>query len=187
MDQRVDDAFLPLYQQLRAIAQSRLAGNDGATLQATAVVHEALLRLSKRPIESYADEHHILAAAAQAIRHVIVDHARNKRAAKRTEAIDEQSATIECVAGLGDSRRVDLLIDLDEALVALSDLDIELRTVVELHTFGGLGHAEIAALLNSSERTIRRRWQFAAARLRQHLRSWSTHGDEGQPFQSSLQ
>ena len=150
MDQRVDEAFLPLYQQLRAIAQARLSGNDSATLQATAVVHEALLRLSKRSLDSFTDEQHMLAAAAQAIRHVIVDHARRHRGAKTIGEGDETDAAIERIAGLGDASRIELVIDLDAALSSLDELDPELRTIVELHTFGSLGHAEVAALLNTS-------------------------------------
>jgi RNA polymerase sigma factor (TIGR02999 family) len=178
------EAILPLYQQLRAIAQARLAGGgrEVATLQATAVVHEALLRLADRPVESFTDKQHLLASAAQAIRHVVVDHARRKRALKRDVHRNAGDAhdgdALEHALGLDDPAKVHLLIDLDEAMAKLADIDPELRTIVELHAFGGMEHAEVAALIGSSERTVRRRWQFAAARLRQHLHHWSGMSDD---------
>jgi RNA polymerase sigma factor (TIGR02999 family) len=173
------EVFVPLYQQLRAIAQSRLAagGREIATLQATAVVHEAMLRMADRPLESFRDEHHLLASAAQAIRHVVVDHARRKRAIKRdisrNVGTDVDGDAVDRAMGLDDPARALLVIDLDEAMGKLADVDPELRTIVELHAFGGLQHAEVAALIGSSERTVRRRWQFAAAQLRKHLQHWS--------------
>jgi RNA polymerase sigma-70 factor, ECF subfamily len=175
----VADAVMPLYHQLRAIAQARLAGGgrEIATLQATAVVHEALLRIADRPLEAFRDEQHLLASAAQAIRHVVVDHARRKRAIKRdvrrNVGSDVDGDAVDRALGLDDPARALLVIDLDEAMDKLADVDPELRTIVELHAFGGMQHAEVAALIGSSERTVRRRWQFAAAQLRMHLQHWS--------------
>lgn len=177
MEKRVEEAILPLYQQLRAIAQARIAGKDVGTLQATAVVHEALLKLLDRPPESFNDEQHLLACAAQAIRHVVVDYARRKRADKRTGAEAATSDVAEQVVDLRDSQRAALVVDLDEAMAGLGDVDPELRTIVELHVFGGMNHAEIAALIGSSERTVQRRWQFASAKLRTKLRDWSPRPD----------
>lgn len=180
----VADAFMPFYQQLRAIAQARLAGGgrEVATLQATAVVHEALLRIADRPLEAFRDEQHLLASAAQAIRHVVVDHARRKLAIKRdvgrNVGNDVDGDAVERAVGLDDPARSLLVIDLDAAMGHLADIDPELRTIVELHAFGGMEHAEVAALIGSSERTVRRRWQFAAARLRKHLQHWSEVSDE---------
>jgi RNA polymerase sigma-70 factor, ECF subfamily len=172
MGENVHDALMPMYQQLRAIAQARLAGKDVGTLQATAVVHEAILKLSNRPASSFTDDQHLLACAAQAIRHVVVDYARRKRAAKRGVGEFVEDAT-EQVIDLRDPAKVDLVVDLDVALGGLSDIDPELRTIVELHAFGGMTHAEIASLLQTSERTVRRRWQFAAAELRLKLKDWA--------------
>lgn len=180
----ITESILPLYQQLRAIAQARLAGGgrEVATLQATAVVHEALLRLADRPLESFNDDRHLLATAAQAIRHVVVDHARRKRSLKRDVGRNiggtADGDAIEHAVGLDDPAKVHLVIDLDEAMAKLADIDPELRTIVELHAFGGMEHAEVAALLGMSERTVRRRWQFAAARLRMHLHDWSEVSDD---------
>jgi RNA polymerase sigma factor (TIGR02999 family) len=180
----VADAVMPFYQQLRAIAQARLAGGgrEIATLQATAVVHEALLRIADRPLEAFRDEQHLLASAAQAIRHVVVDHARRKLAIKRDVSRnvggDVDGDAVERAVGLDDPAKSLLLIDLDAAMDKLADIDPELRTIVELHAFGGMEHAEVAALIGSSERTVRRRWQFAAALLRKHLHQWSEVSDE---------
>ena len=180
----VADVIMPFYQQLRAIAQSRLAGGgrEVATLQATAVVHEALLRIADRPLEAIRDEQHLLASAAQAIRHVVVDHALRKLAIKRdvsrNVASDVDGDAVERAIGLDSPTKSLLVIDLDAAMGKLADIDPELRTIVELHAFGGMEHAEVAALMGSSERTVRRRWQFAAAQLRKHLQHWSEVSDD---------
>lgn len=180
----VADVIMPFYQQLRAIAQTRLAGGgrEVATLQATAVVHEALLRIADRPLEAIRDEQHLLASAAQAIRHVVVDHARRKLAIKRDVSrnvvSDVDGDAVERAIGLDSPTKSLLVIDLDAAMGKLADIDPELRTIVELHAFGGMEHAEVAALIGSSERTVRRRWQFAAARLRKHLQHWSEVSDD---------
>lgn len=173
MDNSVSDALLPLYQQLRAIAQARLSGRDVGTLQATAVVHEAILKLSNRSADSFVDDRHLLSAAAQAIRHVIVDYCRRKRAVKRGAGAPASPEAAEQVADLRDPAKIDLVVDLDAAMTKLAEADAELRTIVELYVFGGMTHAEIAALLQTSERTVRRRWQFAAALLRTELKDWS--------------
>ena len=180
----VADVIMPFYQQLRAIAHSRLAGGgrEVATLQATAVVHEALLRIADRPLEAIRDEQHLLASAAQAIRHVVVDHALRKLAIKRdvsrNVASDVDGDAVERAIGLDSPTKSLLVIDLDAAMGKLADIDPELRTIVELHAFGGMEHAEVAALMGSSERTVRRRWQFAAAQLRKHLQHWSEVSDD---------
>lgn len=172
MTEHVHEVLMPMYQQLRAIAQARLAGRDVGTLQATAVVHEAILKLANRPADSFTDDRHLLACAAQAIRHVVVDYARRKRAAKRGVGEFVEDAT-EQVIDLRDPDKVDLVVDLDKAMEGLADIDPELRTIVELFAFGGMTHSEIASLLGLSERTVRRRWQFAAAELRLQLKDWS--------------
>ena len=176
----VADAFVSLYGQLRAIARARLMHNPAvATLQATSVVNEALLRLLRSPPGRIVDEAHLLAVASQCIRQVIIDHARRKRARGGTPTgtglASDGVADLELAAAvdrLTPGTRAELLMDLDAALDALSDVDPELRTIVELHCFAGLSHAEVAALLELSERTVRRRWMFAAARLRTHLSDW---------------
>lgn len=164
---------LPLYEQLRAIAHARLRGSEGVTLQPTAIVHEAILRLSGRSADSFTDEQHLLATMAQAIRHIVVDHVRHRAVAKRKlgeQAVSEDATdAAERAFGLSNPARAALVIEIDEALRRLGDDDQELRTIVELHVFGAKEHQEIAVLMGISERTVRRRWQFAAARLRKFL------------------
>ena len=176
------DAFVTLYDQLRAVARARLAGNPLAgTLQATAVVNEALVRLLRSPPSRIDDEQHLLALASQAIRNVIVDHVRRKKARGGRPSDDESEvdrALATAIDRVTDPSRTELLLDLDAALDVLSADDPELRTVVELYCYAGMTHAEIAAMLYTSERTIRRRWRFAAAELRKRLSDWSeSHGD----------
>lgn len=175
-------AFVTVYEQLRSVARARLAGTEGVSLQATMLVHEALLRLSGRALDSFADEQHVLAAASQAIRHVIVDHIRAKRAVKRnqgkTRLIGDDLPGIEAMLAGCDNQRADLALDLEQALEELALLDPEMKVIVELHVFGGIPLVEIGALVGQSERTVRRRWQFAAALLRQKLDSWNNSSRE---------
>lgn len=174
------EAFATVYDQLRAIARGRLSNNPAAaTLQATAVVNEALLRLLRRPPATITDERHLFALAAQAIRHVIIDHVRRKAARGGVQPADPDAddALAQAVDRVTDPGRVEFLLDLDEALTMLSDIDPELRTVVELHCYAGMSHAEIAAVLHASERTVRRRWRFAAALLRDRLSGWVEPND----------
>lgn len=162
-----------------------MAGTEGVSLQATLLVHEALIRLSGRTMASFTDETHLLAVVAQSMRHVIVDHMRRKLAAKRNGGMTVSSAgNVGDFAGVLDTcgpARTDLAIDLDQALNELADIDSQMRVIVELHVYGGIPLVEIAALMDSSERTIRRRWQFAAAILRQKLDAWNVNfSDESQ-------
>jgi DNA-directed RNA polymerase specialized sigma24 family protein len=113
---------------------------------------------------------------------VVVDHALRKLAIKRdvsrNVASDVDGDAVERAIGLDSPTKSLLVIDLDAAMGKLADIDPELRTIVELHAFGGMEHAEVAALMGSSERTVRRRWQFAAAQLRKHLQHWSEVSDD---------
>lgn len=170
-------AFASLYEQLRRIARARLAGADGGSLQATALVHEALLKLVGRPLDSFASEQHLLATAATAIRQVIVDHLRARRTAKRdagrTGSLSAMSSEVATLVGQCDDERAALALDIDAALTRLAAVDPQLRTIVELHVFGGIPLSEIGALVGCSERTVHRRWAYAAATLREYLDAWS--------------
>lgn len=176
----VEAAFVSMYDQLRGIARARLAGVDGGSLQATALVHEALLRLSGRESGSFNDEHHLLAAVSQAIRCVIVDHLRAKRAAKRnggaTRLLSDFSHDVAGMLGACDDDRAGLALDIDAALAELSEISPDTRVIVELHVFGGIPLVEVAALTGQSERTVRRRWAFATAVLRDRLEAWVREG-----------
>lgn len=175
-ESEVQAAFVSLYEQLRGIARARLARVDGASLQATALVHEALLRLSDRRMDSFTDEQHLLATVSQTIRCVIVDHLRAKRAAKRNAGgvrpMSDFAPEVAAMLGACDDDRAGLALDIDTALQELSDISPEIRVVVELHVFGGIPLVEVGALTGQSERTVRRRWAFAAALLREKLDEW---------------
>jgi RNA polymerase sigma factor (TIGR02999 family) len=180
----VEAAFVSLYDQIRGIARARLAGVDGGSLQATALAHEALIRLSGRTAESFTDEQHVLAAVSQAIRSVIVDHLRSRRAAKRnggaTRPLSDFSPEIAGMLEACDDDRAGLALDIDAALEELSEISPETRVIVELHVFGGIPLVEVGALTGQSERTVRRRWAFATAVLRERLEGW-VREDPGSP------
>ncbi len=168
-----DDALqelLPiLYADLRRLAASYMRRESaGHTLQPTALVSEAYLKLSGRrhiPIESRA---HFMAAAAEAMRRVLVDHARRKGSEKRGG--DRQRVTLlDNVAG-DDSRDVDLVL-LDQALDRLEAMDARMANVVKLRYFGGLSLDDIAHVLGSSPRSVSRLWTTARAWLKRELGS----------------
>ena len=155
-----------VYPQLRAIAQRQLTHeSDGHTLQPTALVHEAYLRLIDADIE-WEDRKHFFAVAARAMRRVLVDHARARRREKRGGdavfvTLDDQLAI--------DHAGVDL-IALDEALDRLAEVDERKARAVELHYFGGLSYDETARALDVSPATIDRDLRMAKAWLVQQLR-----------------
>lgn len=181
----IGSAFVALYDQLRAVARAKLAGTGSVSLQATALVHEALLKLSGCDPGSFADDRHFLATASLAIRHVIVDHLRHKLAAKRnggeTLSASDLPGELDEMLGLCDETRSDLALDLDQALDQVAEIDPEILVIVELHVYAGLTFPEIGALLDLSERTVRRRWQFAAALLREKLDGWDVNRLDSKP------
>jgi len=156
--------LLPLvYEELRRLAQHHLRGERaGHTLQPTALVHEAYLRLSGLREMQLNNRAHFYGAAAQVMRRVLVDHARKHRAQKRGggEALVELAQAEEAV--------VDLRLDmeaLDQALVALERIAPEKARVVELRYFGGLSVEETAECLEISSATVKRYWSFSRAWL----------------------
>ena len=151
----LDGLFPALYDELRAIARrQRRREAPGLTLDTTAVVHEAWLRLAAQRQGSWDDRARFLAAAAATMRRVLVDHARRRHAAKRGGA--PVRVTLDA-AGTVDAR-ADALLALDEALTRLGALDARLARVVECRFFGGLTEPETAAALGVTERTVRRDW-----------------------------
>ncbi|MBL9076581.1 MAG: sigma-70 family RNA polymerase sigma factor [Planctomycetes bacterium] len=153
-----------VYGELRAMAARQLAGMRGATLQPTALVHEAWLKLAGHA--DFVGRQHFLGVAGKAMRSVLVDHVRRKRAQKRGGAAESRQLD-DAVAFL-EAGEVDLL-DLDEALGELERDDSMLGRVVEMRFFGGMTNQEIAAVEACSESTIERAWRAARARLRQRL------------------
>jgi RNA polymerase sigma factor (TIGR02999 family) len=159
------DIMAVLYAELRALAARRMRAEARShTLQPTALVHEAYLRLMRGP-EIINDRQHFFALAARAMRHVLVDHARQKRSDKRGG--DWRRVTLDGVPGL-DAADVDLLA-LDEALTRLAALDERAARVVELRFFGGYSDKEVCAILDQKLPTVRRDWVFARSFLKTHL------------------
>jgi RNA polymerase sigma factor (TIGR02999 family) len=157
-----------VYDELRSLARSRLAHNPGRnTLQPTALVHEAYLRITKRGETRWNGKGHFFAAAAEAMRQILVEQARSKSRLKRGgDRIREQlGAQPEFDAPTSPE---DLLV-IDEAVSELSRTDESLALIVKLRFFSGLSPDEIATLMGVSRRTVERRWRFAAALLRQRL------------------
>ncbi len=162
------DLLFPLvYDELRAAAARALGREHGARpLQATELVHEAYLRLAGPAHGAVHDRSHFVAVAARAMRQVLIDQARRRRAGRR--GADAVHVTL----GDGDAAIAtsdDELLSLDDALVRLARLDARLREVVELRFFGGLTERETAATLGVTERTVQRDWARARAWLHKEI------------------
>ena len=160
--------FDVLYRELRRLAEGAMrAERANHTLQPTALVHEAFLRLAGNQ-GRFENRAHFLGVAASAMRRVLVDHARGRNAHKRGHG-----ATLVTVHDLdalpqAAAEEVDLVV-LDDALSRLAALDARQGQIVELRFFGGLSVEETAALIGVSERTIKREWQMSRAWLRREM------------------
>lgn len=155
-----------VYGELRRRAAIYLANERaGHTLQPTALVHEAYLRLVQQDI-SWQGRAHFFAVAAQVMRNLLVDNARAHRARKRGGA--NQQVTLDDAVAFEDARSVDL-IALDEALTRLAAFDPRQSRIVELRFFGGLNLDEVAEVLHISDRTVKRDWRMARSWLKGQL------------------
>lgn len=163
------DELVPLvYDELRRIAMRYLrAERPNHTLQPTALVNEAYMCLAKQKGVVWENRAHFVAIAANTMRHVLVDHARERGAVKRGG--DRRRVTLHSWIRI-DDRDVDILA-LDEALTKLSDFDAAASHIVELRYFGGLTLEETAQVLELSIATVKRRWTVAKAWLYRELRS----------------
>ena len=168
----LDDLLPRVYDELRALADAYMRRERaGHTLQPTALVHEAFLRLLRLPPGSVQNRVHFFALAAQAMRRILADHARRHRAAKRGGSAVR--VPLELVEGgapatpAGDDVAAD---DLDAALEDLAKLDERQARVVELRFFGGLSIEETAEVLAVSPATVKRDWLVARAWLHRELR-----------------
>ncbi len=165
--------LMPLvYDELRRQAR-RYLGRERPdhTLQATALVHEAYLRLIDQKQVDYQNRLHFYALAASMMRRVLVDHARRQSSVKRGGRA--RRVPLDSAVEISSDRAAEV-VAVDEALSELEALDPELSRLVELRFFGGFGNSELSDLLGVSVPTVTRRWRMAKAWLYRHLSSETT-------------
>jgi RNA polymerase sigma factor (TIGR02999 family) len=168
-DARATDELLPLvYDELRRLADQLLSGEQpGQTLQPTALVHEAYLRLIGPSGASWENRAHFFGAAARAIRRILIERARARRALRHGDG--RRPLDLDEVADpAAPQARLDLL-ELDEALERLARIDAQKARIIELRFFGGLTTEETAEALGLSASTVTRDWRFARIWLHREL------------------
>ena len=163
--------LMPLvYNQLRAMAHRQFRGRRDGTLQTTAIVHEAYLKLAGHSRLAVQDRHHFFALAAKAMRQLIVDNARKRLASKRggqLHIVDVEDLEVPVATRAAE------IVALDHALDGLAQLDESLSRLVELRFFAGLSVEETAGVLGCSPRTVKREWRKARALIHAALTSES--------------
>lgn len=161
------DELMPIaYDQLRRLAARHLQGERREhTFRPTDLVSEAYLRLANGTPPAWNDRVHFFAVAARSMRQILVDHARKRAASKRGDGAQPITFDEQLIAG----DRPAELVALDDGLVALAAFDERKARAVELHYFGGLGHAEIAEVLEVHVNTVMRDLRFAEAWLHRYL------------------
>lgn len=176
---RAADKLLPLvYEQLRAIAGQRMAQERaGHTLQATALVHEAYLRLVGGQQVPWMNRAHFYLAAAEAMRRILIEHARKRGRLKRGGDRRRVPVSVADLAAEQDSEEI---LAVDEAVRRLEETDAQAGKVVRLRFFAGLSVDETARALDLSPRTIAREWAYARAWLHDALKGeeHTEHGTE---------
>jgi len=169
-DPHAADELLPLvYEELRKLAAQKMARESpGQTLQATALVHEAWLRLGGDQQPEWQNRAHFFAAAAEAMRRILIDNARRKSSLRHGGGAERVNLDgLEVAAGMDD----DQLLALDEALDRLAEHDAEKAQLVKLRFFAHLTNAQAAKVLGVSEPTVKRYWSYARAWLFRELNS----------------
>jgi RNA polymerase sigma factor (TIGR02999 family) len=163
-DARAADELLPVvYEELRHLAAQKMSQEPpGQTLQATALVHEAYIRLLGAEAQNFSGRTHFFAAAAEAMRRILIDNARRKQRLKHGG--DRQKIDLNDIEPAIEAPSDDLL-ELDEALTRLAKIDKVKADIVKLRYFAGLTLEQAAGLLNLSERTAKRYWAHARAWL----------------------
>jgi RNA polymerase sigma factor (TIGR02999 family) len=171
----VDRLFTAVYDDLRRVARHQLRRERaGHTLDTTALVHEAYIRLVDQTRTEWVDRAQFFAIASRVMRRILVDHARRRHSAKRGGArvtVTLGAATDEPVAQTVADERAATLLAVDEALNRLAVRDARLARVVECRFFGGLTDAETGAVLGITERTVQRDWAKAKDWLYRELRA----------------
>jgi len=163
-----EETVLGLYAEMKKIAAARMAAErPGQTLNVTALVHEAWLRLEKSAPEEWRDRRQFFAAASEAMRRILVEAARRRIAAKRGGGEERVPLDgLEISAAVTDER----LLDVHEVLDRLETEDELKARIVKLRFFSGMDHHEIAALLEVNEKTVRRHWEVAKVWLYKAIR-----------------
>jgi RNA polymerase sigma factor (TIGR02999 family) len=158
-----NELLLLVYDELRRLATAKMAQQPpGQTLQATALVHEAWMKLAGSSSTNWRDRQHFFRAAAEAMRQILIDRARRRQRVRHggnAERVDVSG--IEIAAPVKE----EILLQLDDALAELKVAAPERAEIVMLRFFAGLEEAEIAAILNISERTVQRQWSYARSWL----------------------
>jgi RNA polymerase sigma factor (TIGR02999 family) len=163
-EKQASEELLPIvYEELRRMAAARMARESaGHTLQPTALVHEAWVRLIENGSRTWENRAHFFGAASEAMRRILIERARRKSRLRHgggQERVD--LADLDVAAALPD----DKILLLDEALEHLKEEDPETARVVIMRFFGGLTNEEIVQILGTSDRTVRRQWNYAKAWL----------------------
>ena len=163
-DSKAADDLLPLiYEELRRLATHKMAYEaPGQTLQPTALVHEAWLRLVGDGDPGWQNRAHFFAAAAEAMRRILIDRARRKRALRRGGGQARVEMAETALEAPADDEKI---LQVHDALEVLAAEDPEKAEIVKLRFFGGLSHEEIAGVLGVNEKTVRRHWEVAKVRL----------------------
>jgi len=182
-DAQAVEKLLPLvYEELWRLAAAKMAQQPpGQTLQATALVHDAWLRLSAGQMPRWESRRHFFAAAAQAMRHILIERARRKLRARHGAELERVDLDAIEFAAPGDDER---LLQVNEALDELAALAPEKAEVVKLRFFVGLDENETADLLRISPRTVERYWRYAKAWLFDHIKPLG--GQKSSPSLSGL-
>ena len=154
------DELLPLvYEELRLLASQKLSQEPpGQTLQSTALVHEAYIRLVGEESQNWENRRHFFLAAAEAMRRILIDNARRKKSQKRGG--NQQKVELDYIA-VTDKNMPGELLELNEALNRLADHDPEVADLVKLRYFGGLTLEQAAKIKDISRRTAGRNWKYA--------------------------
>lgn len=163
-----DRLFEAVYADLHRLAERQLGWRRAGGMRATSLVHEAYFRLARPAALQLNDREHFFAVAARAMRQLVVNHARDRAAAKRGGGAALATLDAEIPAA-GSVERDDDVLALDQALAQLAEVEPALTRLVELRFFAGLGLGEIAEVTGRSERSLKRDWRRARAFLHVQL------------------
>jgi RNA polymerase sigma factor (TIGR02999 family) len=178
-DAKAVDELLPLvYEELRLLASQKMAQEKpGQTLQATALVHEAYLRLVGSETQQWDSRNHFFAAAAEAMRRILVENARRKKREKHGGGLNRLDIT-KLDAALSTNDEMILLVN--EALEKLMQIDAMGAKLIKLRFFGGFPNIQAAKILGIPERTAKRTWAYARAWLHEEIKQMLQNSDDNE-------